>query len=114
VAVYVLVVDDDADIAEMLVRIIIRLKHHAVACSDPLQAINVYSLLRFDVVISDYMMQPKDGIDVLTSFPDALKVLLTASYSTPEIFSALRSGVIDRVLTKPATLADLRSLLDAQ
>lgn len=107
----VLVIDDDADIAQMLVRIVAKLGHDAEACTDPLEAIEYHSLRFFDVVISDYMMNP-NGVEVLRAFEgqDCMRVLLTASYTNSEMSRALLSGAVHLVLTKPAILADLRSV----
>ena len=108
----VLVVDDDADIAVMLARIVTHLGHSVEACSNPTEAIEKLSLLHFDAVISDYMMNP-NGVEVLRAFPRAWSILLTASYANTEISAALRAGVVHLVLTKPASLSDLRHALDA-
>lgn len=107
----VLLIDDDAEIAEMLARIVRWLGHQAVTCSDPMQAIDEHSIgPAFDVVFADYMMHP-DGVEVLATFENtnSYRVLLTASYATKEISAALTAGVIHQVLTKPATIVDLKT-----
>lgn len=107
-----LVVDDDLDLALMLARVVSHFGHTAVACADATQAIEEHSLRRFDAVITDYLMLP-DGIAVLEAFEhtDAYRILLTASYATIEISNAVRQGTIHEVVTKPATIADLRLAL---
>lgn len=96
----------------MLARIITKLGHRTDACADPLEAIEQYTFRNYDLVISDYMMNP-DGIAVLRAFEGhrCLRVLLTASYTNHEMSDALRSGVVHLVLTKPATLDDFRRVI---
>ncbi len=110
----VLVVDDDADIAAMLGRIVSALGHQAEACSDPTEAIEQHAFRHYDIVLSDFMMNP-NGIEVLRAFEhtNCYRVLITASYGTCEISAALLSGVVHAVLTKPAVLSDLRRVLAA-
>lgn len=111
----VLVVDDDADIAEMLARVVTYLGHTAVACANTTQAIEQFALAHFDVVIADYLMTPDDGIAVLTAFVpcNAYRVLLTASYTTVEMSEALEEGVVHDIVQKPASLADLSRVLSS-
>ncbi len=108
----VLVVDDDGDIAAMLARVVAHLGHRAVTCTNPTEAIEVHSFDYFDAVVSDFMMHP-DGIEVLRAFTgqSCKRVLLTASYGTAEIRNALLDGTVHVVLTKPATIAELRNAL---
>jgi CheY-like chemotaxis protein len=122
----VLIVDDDGDIAAMMARIVTFLGHEAVACSDARQAVDRLGMCgacsaprgcagRFDVVIADYRMVP-DGIAVLKAYvTDSLhRILFTASsYATPEVRAAMMDDIIHVVLTKPATIAEIRFAIDA-
>ena len=98
----------------MLARIVTRLGHEAESCTDAAEAQQKGLLGGYDVILSDYVMNP-NGIEVLRAFEhhDCYRVLLTASYATSEISDALLHGVIHVVLTKPAILSDLRSVLCA-
>ena len=109
----ILVVDDDEDIALMLVRILTRLGHQAECCSEPATAIQQSLFESYDIVMADYVMGPYTGLDVLRAYNLSFRVLLTASYNTTKISDALRDGVVHMVLTKPATLADLSRVLYA-
>lgn len=110
----VLVVDDDADIAAVISRIVKHLGHDAVTCVDPVEAIGRAGE-DFAVVIADYHM-PVTGIAVLMAFqaasPDCYRVLLTAAIIGPAIRKAQASGVVHCVLQKPVTIAELNGLLN--
>lgn len=110
----VLVVDDDADVAVMITRIVTHLGHQAKACANATEAIQEAAFCRFDVVLADFMMVP-DGIAVLSSFVgcSTYRILLTASYATVEIRDAMLNNVVHVLLPKPATIRELRAAINA-
>jgi CheY-like chemotaxis protein len=65
---------------------------------------------RFDVIVTDLHMPEIDGCDILAAakaaHPYAVRVVLTGKTLGPDGVDA------DRVLTKPCTLAYLRSVID--
>jgi CheY-like chemotaxis protein len=113
----VLVVDDDASIVTLLERILAYLGHETEACTSASEAVQKATLGDFDCVMCDYMLSPfgPSGVDILAKIAshDCVRVLFTASYLTPEVSDAVRAGVVHYVLRKPATIAEIKSLLDA-
>jgi CheY-like chemotaxis protein len=118
-------VDNDADIAVMLARILTHLGHDAVACSEPAKAIEKLGFCGgctaprgcsgvFDVVLADYLMEP-DGITLLKAYEGIARhrILITASYATVEIRNAMLDEIVHVVLTKPATIAEIKFAIDA-
>lgn len=59
----------------------------------------------FDVVITDYAMPGRNGVDLLTELaseqPDAARLLLTAQADLPEVNAAKAAGTAHGVLMKP-------------
>lgn len=112
----ILVVDDDSSIAKLLERILAHLGHEADPCTDSASALQKLANSRYDCVMCDYMLDgpgTPNGITVLAQSHDSLRILFTASYLTSDVSDALRNGVVHYVLRKPATIAEIKSLLDA-
>ncbi len=111
----VLVVDDEADLRE-LVRINLELDGHEVdVATDGRDALRYLRQTRPDIVILDVMMPGLDGWEVLTEVkadPDPLLsgvpvIMLTArSDDVDRIRGAIEGAV--RYITKPFSLSDLR------
>jgi hypothetical protein len=112
----VLIVDDDVSIVRLLERILSHLGHEVKTCTSAAEAIQEVTLFDFDCVMCDYVLSPfgPSGVDIFSKIPshDCVRVLFTASYLTAEVSAALRSGIVHFVLRKPATIAEIKSLLD--
>lgn len=110
-----LVVDDHADIAEMLARMARHLGHAAEAVSNPLEAI-ARAGEGWDVVVTDYGMRP-NGLEVLRAFhaqvPETFRVLVTAGRLGSGIRRASDAGLAHLTLQKPVSLADVSGIFDA-
>lgn|SRR5574343_2091353 len=111
----ILLVDDDADVALVLMRLITHLGHEVEICTTPVEAV-LKTAGGFDIIISDYLMSPVDGLDVLGAFAAAgtgYRILLTACQPNQDISVAMFSGVVHLLLTKPITLSELKDVFDA-
>lgn len=114
----ILVVEDDADLTEVL-RITLSNKGHAVQAigggRDALQMLRAY---KYDLVVLDWMMPDVSGVDVLKSFRESGGktpiLMLTAKTTIDDKETALDLGA-DDYLTKPfharELLARVRALL---
>jgi DNA-binding response OmpR family regulator len=114
----ILVVEDDADLAEVL-RITLANKGHAVQlCSGGVQAMDMLRVYTFDLIILDWMMPKVSGIDVLKEYRarggTVPVLMLTAKSALEDKEQGLDSGA-DDYLTKPfharELLARVRALL---
>lgn len=110
---HVLVVDDDADVGE-LVRTVLSLAGHSVeVAGDGPSGLKAAATHRPDVVVLDWMMLGMTGIDVCrrlrgdTSYADTRILMLTARSSPRDIDVARAAGADDYVV-KPFAPRELR------
>ena len=100
----VLVVDDESEMRN-LVRIYLRADGHSVEeATDGVQALDIISTSRPDVIVLDVMMPGMDGLEtcsfIRSQYPDIPILMLTARTSVEDKVSGLSVGA-DDYLTKP-------------
>ena len=113
----ILVVDDEADLREMLTRSFSREGHNVTAVSNGREAIDRASAEHFDIVLLDIALGPgPDGYEVCRTLRSRRNVvpiiMLTALDSEADAVLGLEAGGDDYV-TKPFGLAELRSRIRA-
>jgi serine phosphatase RsbU (regulator of sigma subunit) len=107
----VLVIDDDADVAQYI-RLILerRAGCEAVAITDPSIAVETAEAFRPDVVVTDIEMPGTTGLDLITLLRAALPglpvVVVTAHVSVDYAVRAMRSQA-NELLTKPIVSSEL-------
>ena len=117
----ILVVEDEADIRELLSLLILRQGHTVKQCSSGVQALEVLTSQfsrPFDLVILDWMLPDLSGIEVLQALRkqgSTMPVLMVTAKADPEsIVQGLESGADDYV-TKPfdptVLMARIKALL---
>src|ERR687896_205962 len=116
-ALRILVVDDEADLRELLKRSFTREGHEVVAVPDGREALAHASGDGFDVVLLDVALGPgPSGYDVARELRAQRNVvpiiMLTALDSEADAVQGLEAGADDYV-TKPFGLAELRSRIRA-
>ncbi|WP_448384098.1 response regulator [Desulfosoma sp.] len=106
----VLVVDDEADFLETLVRRLERRQVEAVGVPGGREALAALAERPFDVVVLDVRMPGMDGLDVLkaikTRWPLVEVILLTGHASVESGLQGMQLGAFDYVM-KPCKLTDL-------
>jgi CheY-like chemotaxis protein len=112
----ILVVDDNADLLDMVSSMLGHLGHSCVICSDPREA---FELLEhehpdLDLVITDYSMPNISGIEILDHCRDhypSLPVILSTGFSS-KIADQLDEGRSDiRIFNKPYNFRELKEAL---
>ena len=116
-ALKILVVDDEADLRELLTRSFSREGHEVVAVTDGQEALAQAGGDGFDVVLLDVALGPgPSGYDVARALRAQRNVvpiiMLTALDSEADAVQGLEAGADDYV-TKPFGLAELRSRIRA-
>jgi DNA-binding response OmpR family regulator len=113
----ILVVDDESELRELLVRLFARDGHRVLAVADARSAIDRASTDAFDCVLLDVALGPgPDGVDVCRELRARRNVvpiiMLTARDSEADAVLGLEAGADDYV-TKPFGPAELRSRVKA-
>ncbi|MBE0502843.1 MAG: response regulator [Desulfuromonadales bacterium] len=106
----ILIVDDDRVILE-LASIILRTDGYSVrTAGDGILALNLLAEESFDLVLLDFMMPGKDGLEVLQeikhNFPDIAVIIFTGMGSENIAVNAMKAGAADYII-KPFRNHDL-------
>jgi DNA-binding NtrC family response regulator len=103
----ILVVDDEADMRELLERGLGRAGYHCVMASGADQAARLLQGEAFTLVLLDVLMPGKSGMELLSEiiarYPDTGVVMLTGVADAATGIKAMREGALDYV-TKPFAL----------
>src|SRR5215831_913056 len=109
----VLVIDDEADIRELLELSLVRMGL-AVDCAGSVAAAKLLQTRRYDLCLTDMRLPDGDGLDLVrfidTQLVDLPVAVITAFGSTENAVAALKAGAFD-YLTKPLSLDQLRALV---
>ena len=109
-----LVVDDEAEIRELLSEMLTDWGHEVVAAAGGREAIELVSAQLFEAVLLDLYLGSDSGVDVLReirAIDTTLDVVVMTAFPTVETaVQALRDGAAD-YLTKPLNLEELRHVL---
>jgi len=110
----VLVVDDEADIRELLELTLLRM---GLAVASAASVAEAYALLKeksFDLCLTDMRLPDGDGLELVRhigqDFADLPVAVITAYGSAENAVAALKAGAFD-YLSKPVSLEDLRTLV---
>jgi len=110
----VLVVDDEADIRELLVLTLSRMGVDAEAVSTVRDAGEALKARSFDLCLADMRLPDGEGLDVLRhiaeNYGNTPVAVITAFGSTENAVAALKAGAFD-YLAKPIKLEQLRPLV---
>jgi len=110
----VLVIDDEADIRELLELSLVRMGL-AVECAGSVAAAKqLLQSKKYDLCLTDMRLPDGDGLDLVrfigTQLVDLPVAVITAFGSTENAVAALKAGAFD-YLTKPLSLDQLRALV---
>ena len=110
----VLVVDDEADIRELLELTLVRMGLDVDQASGVVVARELLAERRYDLCLTDMRMADGDGLDlvrhIIQSGADVPVAVITAHGSADNAVAALKAGAFD-YLAKPVGLEQLRTLV---
>lgn len=111
----VLIIEDDANMREMLVVSLQRREFEAVGSDSAAAGLDTLQGSKFDVVVTDINMRGTDGIELCrklsATHPELPVIVITAFGSMDTAIAALRAGAVD-FLPKPFELEDLSAAID--
>ena len=119
----VLVVEDDADLREVVGRILTRNGYRVLVAADGAQAIEIVENRsdEIDLLLTDVIMPQMQGnelVDRIKAKRPGLRVLYMSGYAQPTLGASgtLEPGVVllEKPFTEPALLAKVRDVLDAK
>lgn len=108
----ILVVEDETDIRELIVLHLSREGHRVEACGNGLEAMRQLESQEFDLIVLDWMLPDKSGLEILkdlrrTLGHEAVAVLMvTAKGANSDLVMGLENGA-DDYLVKPFELSVL-------
>ena len=111
------IADDEKDVTEFLKAIIEELGHLAVCFSDGTALSQALTRDTFDLVIIDWMMPGKDGMEILKWLDGALDdkppvIIMTNRTAKADITEALNAGAADYI-TKPEDRSVIAARINA-
>jgi DNA-binding NtrC family response regulator len=115
----ILVIDDEADICDLVRLLLERAGHEVVATTNSRTAMSLLAERAFDVVITDMLMPDRDGLEIMAD--------LRRNYPTVRVIASSGGGRISSdsylqiakksgahgVLPKPFTHRELNAVVDA-
>ncbi|MCK4606439.1 MAG: response regulator [candidate division Zixibacteria bacterium] len=108
----ILVVDDDANLLELLADTLTTIGYKALGAKDGMQALQMLRQEKFDLMISDIKMPVMDGIDLLKKvrrYYPRLPVLFITGFTVPEVMGEASP---DGFLAKPFRISRLEKLIE--
>jgi CheY-like chemotaxis protein len=111
----ILIVDDDAGMAETLGDILEAKGYQVKIAPDGPEALDIFKTEAFDLIFLDFKMPKMNGVEVLQSMkricPGTAAIMMTA-YAVPNLIAdAEREGVVT-ILTKPLPLDRVLKFLE--
>ncbi|MGA1824034.1 MAG: response regulator [bacterium] len=111
----ILVVDDEKNTREGLVKILIKDGYEVAAAKTGAIALDVVKKQDFDIIITDLMMPDVSGIDLLAKIkkkkPDIGVIIVTAYGEVNSYLKAMTLGAFE-YLNKPIILSELQCVLN--
>jgi two-component system response regulator HydG len=112
---YVLIVDDEPSMREVLDAGLARRGYRTLTCPAASDALEVLATSELDVVVADLNMRAMNGLElcerIVTNHPDVPVIMLTGFGSLESAIGAIRVGAYD-FITKPVEVDVLAMALD--
>ena len=111
----IFIVDDDQAIGEMLSLVLENEGFQTVTCLDGLRAVEMFPIVKPDLILLDVMLPGLDGTEVarrIRATSNVPIIMLTAKSDTLDVVAGLEAGADDYVL-KPFSLAVLGARVKA-
>ncbi|HUY91585.1 MAG TPA: response regulator [Pirellulales bacterium] len=107
-----LLVDDDEEFLEILVRRFVRRGMQTTGATNPQSAMQAVQEQKFDVAILDRSLPGEDGLELMLRLKECqpeLRVILLSGHGDKQAVTQARDGGAFDYLVKPCSLADLET-----
>ncbi|MEN6490125.1 MAG: response regulator [Smithella sp.] len=108
---HILVVDDEESIRELLSEYLNNCGYEVTCAASGQEALEYYKSRHYDVVVSDLIMSPIDGMELLGEIkkfdPDAVFIMITGFPSIDSALEAIKKGAKDYI-SKPFNIDEIR------
>jgi DNA-binding NtrC family response regulator len=112
----VLVVDDDVELRESLMRLLAECDLTAVGAASSLNALEILQRSRVDVVVSDHFLWGIDGVGLLSAvrerWPHVQRILFTAEAAPDVVVDAVNRAGVHKVLLKNMHAVQIRDEIE--
>jgi two-component system, cell cycle sensor histidine kinase and response regulator CckA len=113
----VLVVDDSAEVRDLLLRVLSESELVLLGAKSGLHALQVLAQRHVDLVVADQIMPGMDGVQLLEAvrarWPQCQRVLLTAHATSDVVLAAVNRGGVTKVLTKSMHPVSIRDEIES-
>ncbi len=107
----VLVADDEESMRDLLAEYLKDFGYEVTCVPNGQEALKLYKKSPFDIVISDLIMSPVDGMELLSEIikvdPDVVFIMITGYPSIESALKAINKGAKD-FITKPFNIDEIR------
>ena len=114
-ALRLLIIDNDATHAQAVAESLERVGYDCTVATSGSEGARAIEGHRFDVIITDLMMNDLDGLEILArsknDLPDAEVILVTGHGTVPSAVAAMQQGAFNYLL-KPLDLKQLRAVVE--
>lgn len=111
----ILVVDDEPMIRKIIVSIFRKFGDNVVSAKNGAEALDLFGLEPFDIVITDFQMPGMDGCELAASLKQLAgntPVIMVTGSNNSKITKAMDDKKVDTLLLKPFLPEDLRGAVD--
>jgi DNA-binding NtrC family response regulator len=110
----VLVVDDDAEMRELLLDVLRQDGYEVAEAKDGAEAVLALRARPFDVIVMDKNMPGPSGLDLLPGFrrvcPNSRIIMMTAFGDVPSYMEAVEKGAVE-FLFKPFRMEEMKAAI---
>ncbi|MEN6318071.1 MAG: response regulator [Syntrophaceae bacterium] len=107
----ILIVDDEENIREILTEYLDEFGYDVTSAINGKDALQIYNKERFDIILSDLVMKPMDGMELLGEIKkldqDAIFIMITGYPSVDSAMEAIKKGARDYI-TKPFNIDEIK------
>jgi len=108
---HILIVDDEKSMRDFLKEYLNEYGYEVTCAANGQEALQIYQQGHFDVILSDLLMKPMDGLELLNNIkeinPNAIFIIITGYPSIKTSIEVIKKGAKDYI-TKPFNIDEIK------